>query len=80
VRGHDVVAETTVAGGRTVIPARVRRELDVEDGDRLRWQVDENRLRVTVIRERERTFDGFEGYGGETITEASLEHDGWGVE
>jgi len=57
MRGHDVVSETTVAGGRTVIPARVRRKLDVEDGDRIRWQVDENRLRVTVIRERERTFD-----------------------
>lgn len=46
--------ETTVNGSYAVtIPAAVRENLDLEPGDRLRWDVDEaGRLVAEIIRER----------------------------
>lgn len=46
--------ETTVTGSYAVtIPAVVRADLDLEPGDRLRWDVDdEGRLVAEVVRER----------------------------
>jgi bifunctional DNA-binding transcriptional regulator/antitoxin component of YhaV-PrlF toxin-antitoxin module len=39
-----------VSGNRANIPALVRRALDIDDGDRLRWHVeDDGPLRVGVI-------------------------------
>jgi len=43
------------------IPAELRRELDIEAGDKLRWTVDEDdNLEVEVIRQRNGAFDDFE--------------------
>ena len=74
-------AESKVSGNQANIPARVRRELDIDDGDHLRWHVeDDGSVRVTVVRRRRGTFDGFEGYDGDEETDATRHHDEWGVE
>jgi antitoxin component of MazEF toxin-antitoxin module len=76
-----VGAESKVSGNQANIPARIRRELDIEDGDHLRWMLaDDGTLRVEVVQQREGTFADFEGYDGETDTDVTSEHDAWGVE
>lgn len=59
----DVPEETTVNdGGMVTIPASLRRRLDIEAGDKLRWDVDEEgNLSVEVVRQRYGAFDDFEG-------------------
>lgn len=54
--------ETKVSDrGMVTIPAELRRELDIEAGDKLRWTVDEDdNLEVEVIRQRNGAFDDFE--------------------
>ncbi|ELZ46463.1 transcriptional regulator [Halorubrum californiense DSM 19288] len=54
--------ETTVSDrGMVTIPADLRRRLDIEPGDKLRWAADEDGvLSVEVVRQREGAFDGFE--------------------
>lgn len=76
-----VDAESKVSGNQANIPARIRRALDVEDGDYLRWTLDdEGSVRVEVVKQRSETFADFDGYGGSTETDATSEHDEWGVE
>ena len=76
-----VDSESTVSGNQANIPARIRRELDVDDGDKLRWQVeDERTVRVQVVQQRSGTFSGFEGYDGDQPTDVTSEHDAWGVD
>ncbi|MFB6155545.1 MAG: AbrB/MazE/SpoVT family DNA-binding domain-containing protein [Haloferacaceae archaeon] len=76
-----VDSESKVSGNQANIPARIRRELDIDDGDRLRWHVeDDGTLRVQVVQRRSGTFDDFEGYEGGRETEAESEHDAWGVD
>ncbi len=54
--------ETTVNESYAVtIPATVREDLDLEPGDRLRWDVDENgRLVAEIVRERHGAFSDLE--------------------
>ena len=79
--GDGVDAESKVSGNQANIPARVRRELDIDDGDQLRWEIeDDGSVRVGVVRQEEGTFADFDGYDGETDTDATAEHDAWGVE
>jgi len=51
--------ETTVSGrGMVTIPASLRRRLDIEPGDKIRWDVDEDGdLSVEVVRQRYGAFD-----------------------
>lgn len=64
--------ETTVSDrGMVTIPAALRRRLDIEAGDKLRWDVDDDgNLQVELVRERYGAFDDFEpvsmGGDGET--------------
>lgn len=75
-----VDAESKVSGNQANIPARIRRELDIDDGDYLRWRMDEDgTISVEVVPQREGTFDDFDGYDGEVDTDATAEHDGWGT-
>lgn len=75
-----VDAESTVSGARATIPAHIRRELDIDDGDRLRWSVDSDGvLRVEVVRRDAGTFAEFEGYDGDEATDARTDHDVWDV-
>ena len=44
---ESVDSESKVSGNQANIPARIRRELDIDDGDKLRWQIeDDGTLRV----------------------------------
>lgn len=76
-----VDAESTVSGTQTTIPANIRQTLDIDDGDRLRWILDDSgELRIEVVSRGSRTFAEFEGYDGEVDTNSMDEHDAWGVE
>ncbi|GAD52681.1 hypothetical protein MBEHAL_1441 [Halarchaeum acidiphilum MH1-52-1] len=78
---ESVDSESKVSGNQANIPARIRRELDIDDGDRLRWQVeDDGTLRVEVVQQRSGTFSDFEGYDGDEETDVTSEHDAWGVD
>lgn len=70
---EDVAPETRVSDDGTVtIPATIRRRLDIEAGDKLRWAVaDDDTLSVRVVRQRYGAFDDFEpvsmgGFGSES--------------
>lgn len=51
--------ETKVSDrGMVTIPASLRRRLDIESGDKLRWDVDEDgNLSVEIVRQRYGAFD-----------------------
>ncbi|UWG52023.1 AbrB family transcriptional regulator [Halalkaliarchaeum sp. AArc-CO] len=54
----DVPEETTVNDrGMVTVPASLRRRLDIESGDKLRWEVVNDELRVEVIRQRYGAFE-----------------------
>jgi bifunctional DNA-binding transcriptional regulator/antitoxin component of YhaV-PrlF toxin-antitoxin module len=76
-----VDSESKVSGNQANIPARIRRELDIDDGDKLRWHIeDDGTLRVQVVQQRHGTFDDFDGYNGEEDTDVTTDHDAWGVD
>lgn len=54
--------ETKVSDqGMVTIPAALRRRLDIEPGDKLRWTTDdEGALSVEIVHQREDIFDDFE--------------------
>lgn len=79
---EEAPEETTVSDrGMVTIPASLRRRLDIEAGDKLRWDVDEDgNLSVAVVRKRYGAFDDFEpvpmgGDGLETHDLAGHEDD-----
>ena len=56
-------SESTVSGNQANIPARIRRKLDIADGDTLRWQIeDDGTVRVYVVQQRCGSFNDFAGY------------------
>lgn len=63
--------ETKVSDrGMVTIPASLRRRLDIEPGDKLRWDVDEDgTLSVEVVRQGFGAFDDFESVpmGGDAL-------------
>ena len=68
--------ENTVSGDQANIPDRIRRELDTDDGDRLRWHLgDVGSVRVEVVQQRAGTFAEFDGYDGDETTDVTSEHD-----
>lgn len=68
--------ETTVTDGYLAsIPADVRRELDIEPGDKLVWSVEDGGLQVRVRKRRERAFEDFEPFDLGEDTHASQDHD-----
>lgn len=76
-----IEAEGQVSANQENIPARIRRELNIEDGDHLRWILDEEgQVRVQVVQRQTMTFGGFEGYDGTRETDVASEHDMWGFE
>ncbi|WP_331234174.1 AbrB/MazE/SpoVT family DNA-binding domain-containing protein [Natronorarus salvus] len=78
---ESVDSESKVSGNQANIPARIRRELDIDDGDRLRWHIeDDGTLRVQVVQRRSGTFSDFDGYDGEDETDVTTDHDTWGVD
>jgi len=78
---ESVDSESKVSGNQANIPARIRRELDIDDGDKLRWHIEEDgTLRVHVVQQRSGTFDDFDGYDGDQETDVTTDHDTWGVD
>jgi bifunctional DNA-binding transcriptional regulator/antitoxin component of YhaV-PrlF toxin-antitoxin module len=76
-----VDSESKVSGNQANIPARIRQELDIDDGDKLRWDIEEDgTLRVHVVQQRSGTFDDFDGYDGDQETDVTTDHDAWGVD
>lgn len=76
-----VDSESKVSGNQANIPAYIRQALDIDDGDTLRWHIeDDGTLRVQVVQQRHGTFSDFDGYGGDRTTDVENEHDAWGVD
>lgn len=76
-----VDAESKVSGNQANIPVRIRRRLDIDDGDRLRWSVeDDGTVRIEVVHRRGGSFADFTGYEGDEKTDVTSEHDAWGIE
>ena len=74
-------AESTVSGNQANIPARIRHELGIDDGDHLRWHLeDDGSVRIKVIQQQTGTFAEFDGYNGEETTDVTTDHDTWGVD
>ena len=77
----EFVCEGEVSGNQANIPAYVRRELDIDDGDQLRWVYSESgELRVEVVHQREGTFADFDGYEGGPGVNVVEDHDAFGIE
>ena len=79
---EEAPEETKVSDrGMVTIPADLRRRLDIEPGDKLRWNIDEeDNLTVEVVEQRYGAFDDFEpvpigGDGSETHDLAGHEED-----
>jgi len=54
-------AESKVSGNQANVPARLRRELGIDDGDHRRWHLeDDGSVRVEVVRQRSGTFAEFD--------------------
>lgn len=68
---EETSEETTVNDrGMITIPASLRRRLDIEAGDKLRWKTDdEGTLSVEVVRQRYGAFDDFDAVplGGDAL-------------
>jgi bifunctional DNA-binding transcriptional regulator/antitoxin component of YhaV-PrlF toxin-antitoxin module len=78
---EGVDSESKVSGNQANIPAHIRQKLDIDDGDKLRWQIeDDGTLRVKVVQQHRGTFRDFDGYDGDQATEVGTDHDAWGVE
>lgn len=76
-----VDAESKVSGNQANIPARIRRELGIDDGDQLRWHLeDDGTVRVRVVQQERGTFADFDGYDGDAETDVTTDHDDWGVD
>ncbi|MES3516744.1 MAG: AbrB/MazE/SpoVT family DNA-binding domain-containing protein [Natronomonas sp.] len=77
---ESVDSESKVSGNQANIPAYIRRELGIDDGDKLRWHIeDDGTLRVDVVQQRTGTFSDFDGFDGDDETAVTEEHDAWGV-
>lgn len=78
---NTIDAESKVSGNQANIPARIRRELGIDDGDHLRWHLEsDGSIRVEVVKQKTGTFAEFEGYQGDTPTDVANEHDAWGID
>ena len=81
MNSERVDSESTVSGNQANIPAHIRRELDIDDGDKLRWQIeDDGTVRVRIVQQRSGTFADFAGYDGGRETDVETEHDAWGAD
>ena len=59
---HGPAEETKVSeSGVVTIPAALRRRIDIEPGDKLRWSIDaDGNLSVEIVRQRYGAFEGAE--------------------
>lgn len=76
----ELVGEGTVSGNQVSIPAPIRRRLDIEDGDVIRWSVVDGELRVEVINQRLGAFDDFVPGESTAAVDAVAAHDRFGLD
>jgi len=69
--------ETTVTDSYSVtVPATVRKEADIEAGDKLRWRVDDaGELSVEIVKQRYGAFADLEPIDTDEATNAAEDHD-----
>lgn len=74
---HEIEDETTVNESYSItVPAAVRREADVEAGDKLRWRVDEDgTLSVKLVKQHYGAFSRLEPVDIGEPTDAAEDHD-----
>lgn len=72
-------AEGKVSGNQASIPAAVRRELGIEDGDVIRWRVVDGELEATVVRRRTGVFDDYEPGASDEPVDVVEDHDRFGL-
>jgi antitoxin PrlF len=74
---HEVEDETTVNESYSItVPAAIRREADVEAGDKLRWHVDEQgRISVELVKQQYGAFSALEPVDIGESTDAAEDHD-----
>ncbi|ELY37317.1 AbrB/MazE/SpoVT family DNA-binding domain-containing protein [Natronorubrum tibetense] len=76
-----VDAESKVSGNQANIPAQIRRQLDIDDGDQLRWSVkDDGTVQIEVVHRCGGSFADFTGYEGNEEADGTTDHDAWGLE
>lgn len=76
----DEVGEGTVSGNQVSIPAAIRRRLNIENGDVIRWMVVDGELTVAVVNQRLDAFEGFTPGESDEPVDALDEHDSFGLE
>lgn len=77
----EFVSESKVSGNQANIPAHIRRKLDIDDGDRIRWRyTDSGDVLVEIVHRQTGTFADFEGYEGGPEGDVVEEHDAFGLE
>lgn len=77
----EAVGEGTVSGNQASIPAHIRRQLDIEDGDVLRWRVVDGELSgVEVVRQHRGVFDDFTPGESNDEIDGVAAHDTFGIE
>lgn len=73
---EETVDEGAVSGNQASIPAAIRKQADIRDGDRLRWHWVDGELSVEVVRRRRGVFAEFDGFDG---TDERVDHDRSGL-
>ena len=78
---ESVDSENKVSGNQANILAHTRRELNIDHGDTLCWQLkDDGTLLVRVVQQRSGTFSEFDSYGGDEDSDVPTDHDAWSVD
>jgi bifunctional DNA-binding transcriptional regulator/antitoxin component of YhaV-PrlF toxin-antitoxin module len=76
----EAVGEGKVSGNQASIPAHIRRQVEIEDGDMLRWKVIDGNLQVEIVRQQLGVFDDFEPGASDEPIDGVAEHDAFGLE
>ena len=76
----DEVGEGTVSGNQVSIPAHIREQFEIEDGDVLRWKVVDGDLQVEVTSQNTGVFGDFEPGESDEAVDVVEEHDRFGLE
>lgn len=76
----ETVGMGTVSGDQVSIPAHIRQQLDIEDGDALQWKIIDGELAVEVVNQRLGVFDDFVPGASDEDVDSVSEHDRFGLE
>lgn len=76
----EAVGEGKVSGNQASIPAHIRRQVEIEDGDVLRWKVVDGDLQVEIVHQRLGVFDDFDPGVSDEPVDGVAEHDSFGLE